>query len=77
MQTGGVQRGLDKPPGVVSVWIVQYLPCRPVLHDSPVLHDDHIVAEGLHDLEVVTGEQIAEVMLSAKIAQEIYNLGLN
>ena len=47
-----------------------------LLHRFTVLHDNDVIAQCSHYLEVVTNKEIREVMLLLQVAQQIDNLGL-
>src|SRR3546814_7454456 len=57
-------------PGVVLLGIGEYPFRRPFLHDLAVTHDDDVVGERLHHLQVMADEEIGKIMLLLQIRSE-------
>ena len=71
------ERGGEKRAGVVGLGPREQLRGRPLLDDLAVLHDDHVVGQRPHDLEIVADEQVGEVAPLLQVAQQVDDLRLH
>ena len=72
-----MEGGRDQRLGVVGLRPLENLLGRPVLDDLAVAHDDDVVGQRPHDLEVVADEEIGEVVLRLQVAQQVDDLRLH
>src|SRR3954469_13037375 len=67
----------EQRPGVVALRRVEHVVDRALLHDLPVLHDQHVVRDLPDHGQVVADEQVAEPEPDLQVREQVQDLRLH
>lgn len=62
---------------VLVLWRPKYLFPSPLLNENALSHDGHVVAQGIHDGQVMADEQAGKAERSLQLAEQVQDLGLH